>query len=113
MMPSVTSERWDVVLVPFPFSERPGSKRRPALTLSSKAFNRSGNTVLAMITTAGHVPWPGDTHLADHAMAGLPRPCLVRLKLFTLDNRLVLRRLGGLSKSDTAKVAENLKQYLP
>ena len=107
------SERWDAVLVPFPFSEGPGSKRRPALTLSNRAFNRSGNTVLAMITTAGHVPWPGDTHLADHSTAGLPRPCLVRLKLFTLDNRLVLRRLGRLGKADTARVAEALKQYLP
>ncbi len=109
----MTSDRWDVVLVPFPFSERLGSNRRPALTLSSTALNRSGNTVLTMITTAEHVPWPGDTHLADHSTAGLPQPCLVRLKLFTLDNRLILRRLGRLSKADTTKVVANLKQYLP
>ncbi len=109
----MTSDRWDVVLVPFPFSEGPGSKRRPALTLSSTAFNRSGNTVLAMITTAEHAPWPGDTRLGDYSTAGLPRPCLVRLKLFTLDNRLILRGLGRLSKADTTKVAASLDQYLP
>ena len=47
-------DRWQVVAVPFPFSERPGAKRRPALVLSNGSFNRAGHTVLAMITTAGH-----------------------------------------------------------
>lgn len=46
------SERWDVVVVPFPFAEGPGEKRRPALALSSRDFNRAGHTILAMITTA-------------------------------------------------------------
>jgi len=50
----------DVAVVPFPFSERPGTKRRPALTLSDRRFNQAGHTILAMITTKTHSPWPGD-----------------------------------------------------
>jgi mRNA interferase MazF len=108
----VISDRWDVVVVPFPFSERPGEKRRPALVLSNRAFNRAGHTILAMITTGAHRPWPGDTGIEDHRAAGLPSACLVRLKVFTLDNRLVLRRLGRLAQVNATPVEQNLRRYL-
>ena len=103
--------KWDVVVVPFPFTEGPGAKRRPALVISNMEFNRSGHTVLAMITTKGHVPWPGDTEIDDYFKAGLNLPCLVRLKLFTLDNRLLLKKIGGLGGSDSKQVKKNLHQY--
>ncbi len=106
------SDPWDVVVVPFPFAEKPGDKRRPALVLSTKPFNETGHTILAMITTRGHHPWPGDTHLEDLPAAGLRTPCMVRLKLFTLDNRLVLRRLGHLSEPDRARTVERLRRYV-
>jgi hypothetical protein len=34
------------------------------------------------------------------AAAGLKTPCVVRLNLFTLDNRLIARRIGALSDPD-------------
>lgn len=105
--------QWDVVIVPFPFSTQPGQKRRPALVLSESAFNRHGYTVLSMITTAGHHPWPGDVNLADLRAAGLTAPCLVRLKLFTLDNRLIVRRIGRLSAADCQQISQQLQTYLP
>jgi mRNA interferase MazF len=105
----VICERLDVVLVPFPFVERAGAKRRPALVLSARSFNCHGHTVLAMITTAGQASWPGDVGIADLAAAGLPAPSLVRLKLFTLDNRFLLRRLGHLSESDMKSVIKSLR----
>ena len=106
-------DRWQVVAVPFPFSERPGAKRRPALVLSNALFNHAGHTVLAMITTADHAPWPGDTRLEDPQAVGLRVPCLVRLKLFTLDNRLIQKRLGALLPADVAGVEANLERHLP
>ena len=109
---SVICDRWDVVVVPFPFSDKAAEKRRPALVLSNKSFNAAGHTVLAMITTRGHHPWPGDCSLKHHDEAGLPLPCLVRLKLFTLDNRVILRRLGSLSKVDRALVETSLNTHL-
>ena len=108
----VICDRWDVVVVPFPFSEKTGSKRRPALVLSNAAFNRSGHTILAMITTKGHHPWPGDCQVTDFEAAGLPLPCIVRLKLFTLDNRVILRTLGRLGDADQARVETSLDTHL-
>ena len=43
--------RGDVVLVPFPFQDKPGEKIRPAVDVQCDAENqRPANTILAMIT---------------------------------------------------------------
>ena len=109
----MTCEPWQVVVVPFPFTDRATIKRRPALVLSAKAFNRHGHSVLAMVTSASHRPWPGDTALLDLTAAGLKTPSLVRLKLFTLDNRFITRRLGVLAARDRRAVAAEVQTHLP
>jgi mRNA interferase MazF len=109
----VTCKQWDVVVVPFPFSNQPGSKRRPALVLSDRSFNTLGHSVLAMITSSGHRPWPGDVAVSDYESAGLRKSCLVRLKLFTLDNRLLAKRIGHLATGDQEQIEGQLKTYLP
>ena len=103
---------WEVVVVPFPFVERAATKRRPALILSRKSFNRSGYSVMAMITTQKHQPWPGDTNLSGYRDAGLRVSCAVRLKIFTLDNRLILKRAGKLSAADRNNIRRNLQATL-
>ena len=108
----MTCDRFDIVVVPFPFSEQAGSKRRPALVISNQRFNDSGRTVLAMITTKDHHPWPGDHSITDLGETGLPLSCIVRLKLFTLDNRLILRQIGKLGDSDRKQVASSLYHHL-
>jgi mRNA interferase MazF len=109
----VTCEPWQVVVVPFPFTDRATTKRRPALVLSAKAFNKAGHSVLAMITSASHQPWPGDTRLTDLSSAGLKPPSLVRLKLFTLDNRFIARCIGALGSRDQDAVAAELHSVVP
>jgi mRNA interferase MazF len=113
MRRTVTCEPWHVVVVPFPFTDRATTKRRPALVLSTKTFNRHGHSVLAMITSASHQSWPGDTALGDLKSAGLNTPSLVRLKVFTLDNRFITRRLGVLAARDRAAVAGEFRKALP
>ena len=97
----------DVVIVPFPFSDLPVAKARPAVVVSSAATNDlEGATLLAMVTTAAAGGRPGDTRLMDLTDAGLKVSCVVRLKLFSLDNRLISRRVGRLSQADRPKVRD-------
>ena len=104
---------FDVVVVPFPFTDRQSSKRRPALVLSAGAFNKSTrHSVLAMITSAEQSAWLGDVRIGDLDAAGLPSECLVRLKLFTLDQRLVLKRVGELAPADRARLARQWKPLI-
>lgn len=103
MTRSETFSPGDVVIVPFPFTEREAAKRRPALVCSASDFNaRSKHVVLAMITTSTAAAWPGDVRIKDLKVAGLPRDSTVRWKLFTLDASLILRRAGALGDADRA-----------
>lgn len=110
----MTFERFAVVRVPFPFTDRSATKNRPALVLSTAgAFNTAaGHSVMAMITSSGSAPWPLDCPLRDHAAAGLPSPSTVRFKLFTLDHRLVRGELGRLAPADEQAVNHALLQLL-
>ena len=90
-----------LVRVPFPFTERQVIKRRPALVLSKPAFQeQSGHLLLAMVTSARNSQWPTDWQIKDLQAAGLPQPCVVRFKLFTLDQSLLIGSLGALSEAD-------------
>ena len=107
-------EPFDVIVVPFPFTDKAASKRRPALVLSAAAFSSAtGHIVLAMITTASFSSWASDVALRDWKAAGLPKASLVRMKLFTLDMRFVLRKLGSLSAHDRKRVIGSLHGVLP
>lgn len=110
----MTFERFTVVRVPFPFSDRNATKNRPALILSDNTtFNTpSGHSVMAMITSEANAPWPLDCSLSDLAAAGLPAPSKVRFKLFTLDHRLVRGELGKLSPADAETVRRGLAGLL-
>ena len=74
----MTCDAYDVVVVPFPFTDFNQTKRRPALVLSRRAFNQSGHTVMAMITSTSNV-WPGDSNISELKPAGLAKACKVRL----------------------------------
>lgn len=110
----MTFERFAVLRVPFPFTDRNASKNRPALVLSDAAsFNApAGYSVLAMITSQVNAPWPLDCPITDLKAAGLPARSVVRLKLFTLDHRLVRGELGRLAPADVVAVRKALASLL-
>ena len=112
-MPGAISEPFDVVVVPFPFTDRASSKRRPAVVISTQAFNEiHGQLVLVMVTSAKGGDWPSDVPLTDWSGAGLTTACRVRLKIFTLDRALIVRQAGRLGAEDRAKVAVALTTSL-
>lgn len=104
---------FDVVVVPFPFTDRDTNKRRPALVISNASFNSQHNQlVLAMITITTDNRWPSDVSFAHWQEAGLKVACHFRLKLFTLDQSLILKTVGQLSSQDVKSVQAVLAKYL-
>ncbi|HUK57752.1 MAG TPA: type II toxin-antitoxin system PemK/MazF family toxin [Stellaceae bacterium] len=71
--------RFDIVAVPFPYTDRPRLQRRPALVISHPAFEeRFGLLWVLMITAAENAGWADDVPIPDHAAAGLPIPSIIR-----------------------------------
>lgn len=92
---------FDVVVVPFPFTDKAKQKPRPALAVSSRAFNIGHqHVILLMITTAARMQWPSDVPITGLSDAGLLAASVVRLKCFTLEESMVTRKIGALSGPD-------------
>jgi len=59
---------------------------------------------------SAHAPWPLDAPIRDPAKAGLTAASLVRMKLFTLDHRLIIRKTGTLSTEDRQAALSSLRK---
>ena len=80
-------EVWDIVKVPFPYTDRPVRQRRPALVVAAGELETAhGLLWLAMATSAANRGWPGDVLVSDLTVAGLPIPSIVRpAKIATIE----------------------------
>jgi mRNA interferase MazF len=98
---------WDIVKVPFPYTNRPIQQYRPALVIAR--LHHPGMPELLwvlMITSATHRRWPGDVEIA-----GLSAPSIVRCtKIATIDAKDAAT-IGHLA--DTSAVQTFLRQTLP
>lgn len=105
---------WDVVVVPFPFSDQRAVKVRPAVVVSTDVLSkRNGKYVLAMVTSAGNAAQYGDVAISNLIDAGLPAASVVRAsKLAVIEEGDMRRRIGALPQSDRIRVAEQLREYL-
>jgi mRNA interferase MazF len=104
---------WDVVVVPFPYSERLAEKRRPALVVSSDALASEGFLWVAMITGAGKQMRAGDVAVVDLHSASLPGPSMVRTsKIATIEPARVLRIVGRLAPRERGSIARTLATFL-
>jgi len=97
-------EQGNVLLVPFPFTDQSTAKRRPAVVLSSRAYNQAHRDVILAPITSRVTGDPYEVVLNDWSEAGLLKPSVVKPVLSTFDVSLVLRSLGTLSASDCAQV---------
>lgn len=104
---------FDVVVVPFPYSDQLAEKRRPALVISNDKLHDQGFVWIAMITGAGKDHRAGDLVIEDRASAGLPGASMVRtLKIATIEPARIVRRMGTLAKAERAPVRKAVLTFL-
>jgi mRNA interferase MazF len=106
-------ETWDIVRVPFPYTDRPIRQRRPALVISAREIEAEhGLLWLMMITSAENRGWLGDVPVSDLHLAGLPAASIVRAaKIATVEVRDA-RRLGVLPVADRDAVSAHIRRTL-
>jgi mRNA interferase MazF len=104
-----TFDAWDVVKVPFPYTDRPVRQRRPALVVAANGIQEAhGLLWVVMITSAENRGWPGDVEVSALAAAGLPAPSVVRTaKIATIEAKDA-ERIGFLEGEDRPQVARCL-----
>lgn len=102
-MPNTTAYSFgDVVLVPFPFTDQTATKKRPAVVVSSDAYNKARPDVILMAVT-GHLSdyhRIGEVVVSDWKKAGLLKASTIKPVLTTIEKSLIIRALGQLSHKD-------------
>jgi len=104
----------DVVLVPFPFTDQSGAKKRPAVIVSSSGYNvHRRDLVIMAITSQVRTPLGfGEALVADWQAAGLIKPSAIKPVITTIAQALVIRRLGQLSTEDLRTLREAIAQVI-
>lgn len=104
----------DVVLVPFPFTSQTASKKRPAVVVSSGTYNSTKPDVVLMAITsqlrANTVL--GEVWVREWKEAGLLKPSSIKPVFATLEQSLVIRRLGALHTADREALRSAIVQTL-
>lgn len=101
----------DIVLVDFGFSEETGSKKRPALIISSEDYHQSRHEVIVMAITSNiKRTLVGDTRIDEWKTAGLLYPSLVAGIIRTIKYTMVVRKLGVLAQRDFQKVRNSMER---
>jgi mRNA interferase MazF len=104
----------DVVLVAFPFTNQTITKQRPAVIVSQQAYSRARPDVVLMAITSQVRSDLGfaDTLLSDWQSANLLRPSVVKPVFATLEQALVIKRLGVLSATDQIALRRTIGQII-
>jgi mRNA interferase MazF len=99
---------WDIVTVPFPYTDRPTRQRRPALAVHVAP---SGLIWVVMITSAENLGWPGDVAVAG-AATGLPVASLIRTAKIATVEASAARRIGRAPARPRSAVLGLLRDWL-
>ena len=104
----------DVVLVAFPFTSQAASKQRPAVIVSSRTYNRARPDVVVMAITSQirASPAPGEVWIDPWRAANLLKPSAVKPVFATLEQLLVIRRLGTFATADQAALRSAINEVI-
>ena len=104
----------DIVLVPFPFTNQLGSKQRPAVVVSRGTYNASTPDIVIMAITSQlrSDAKLGEMRVSDWSAAGLLKPSAITPVFATIEQSLVIRKLGVLSAADQSTLVAALATVL-
>ena len=102
MPPTTVYSFGDVVLVRFPFTDQTGTKKRPAVVVSSALYNNvRRDLVLMAVTSQVRLPLGvGELEVTEWKRAGLLKASVIKPVLATVEKRMVQKRLGWLDQPD-------------
>lgn len=106
-------EVWDVVKVPFPYTNRPIQKHRPALVIVRTRSRELPELLwVLMITSRENRGWPGDLEIHDLQATGLPHPSVIRsAKIATIDADSA-ERIGRIPEKEREPVRRVIRERL-
>lgn len=104
----------DIILVPFPFTDQSTSKKRPAVIISSPAYNTKRPDLIIMAVTSQIKPTSiiGEVIIQEWEDAGLLKPSAIKPVITTIEKNLVLKKMGQLKNDDLSELQKSITMIL-
>lgn len=104
----------DIVLVPFPFTDQTTTKKRPAVIVSSDAYNQQRPDIILMAVTSQmrSIGYFGDVPVSQWQQAGLLKPSVIKPIFTTVEKGLILKKLGRISAKDRSVLQEAIQTII-
>lgn len=102
----------DIVLIPFPYSDLTGVKKRPALIISNNAINKSEDRICCLITSN-----PSKDGMLiekkDFQQGKLPFKSWIKAnRLFTISKKIIIKRLCKMDSKFNKKILEEINRCI-
>lgn len=102
----------DIILIPFPYSDLTGSKKRPALIISNEKINKTSDRICCLVTTNQH---KNDLKIgnSDFESGNLPFQSFIRAhRIFTIDERIIIKKICTINNNCHIEVIKRINDFL-
>lgn len=100
----------EVILVRYPFSDLSNSKIRPAVIISSAHISQ--DILITPLTSKTQLLLEGEFILSDWKKAGLNVETAVKRGIYTIEQSLILKKVGKLVSADATELQQSLRLWL-
>ena len=115
MSAGTSIEQRSIVLIPFPYSDLSGAKKRPALVISSSEFNINHDDVICCLITSNPEEAKHSIKIVNKDMetGHLEFESKVKsYRVFTVNRRLIYRILGKLNSTKTKLIIDEINKII-
>ena len=108
-------EQRSVILIPFPYTDLSGAKKRPALVISSLDFNAKNEDVICCLITSNLEDHQHSIKITDKDMESgyLEFDSNVKpYRIFTVNKSLIYKMLGRLNLSKSKLIVEEINKII-
>lgn len=113
MKSGISYEQGEIVLTPFPYTNLTYTKKRPVIVISNNNYNATKEdfVVCGITTNIEDKEYGILINQNDLANGYLPEPSCIKVdKIFTLEQKLAIKKLGKVKKHIFEMVKKELEQ---
>ena len=115
MSAGTSIEQRSIILIPFPYSDLSGTKKRPAFVLSSLKFNQKNDDVICCLITSNPEDRQHAIKISNRDMEAGHLEFESRVKpyrIFTIHQKLIYKILGRLNSTRSRQIIEELNKIV-
>lgn len=111
MQSGIMHKQRDIVLIPIPFTDLTSQKKRPAIIISSNAYNEKNEDIIVVSLTSNVEPRDFSISLTSNDLEEgiLKVTSMIRVdKIYTLNKSIVLKKFGRVKPDILLKIKDTL-----